>query len=184
MDTSRDFEMLAMPHATTLFRVAMAMCGNQANAEDLVQTAMVKALVNFNSFIKGSSCKSWLIRIMRNTWIDELRHRRVTGPQVTIDEHLLPEKKHREETHWSNPTDLLENFSDKQIIEALMALPDDQRLTLYLTDVEQLNQDEVAEILSIAVGTVKSRTSRARATLRDKLSEYAADMGFSGRGQR
>jgi len=184
MDEGRDFEMQALPHLTTLFRVAIAMCGNTILSEDLVQTTMTKALARFGSFREGSNCKAWLVKILHNTWVDYLRHKKVAGPQVTIEEQIVPEKHHPEVTHWSNPTDLLENFSDQRIIEALMQLPDDQRLTLYLTDVEQMNQDDVAEILKVALGTVKSRTSRARAALRTKLNDYAIEMGFADGRQR
>jgi RNA polymerase sigma-70 factor (ECF subfamily) len=75
---------------------------------------------------------------------------------------------------------LIENFSDEQIIKALSELPEDQRLTLFLTDVEQLSQKEVAQITGVAVGTVKSRASRARAELKNKLSSYAKEMGLMG----
>ena len=75
---------------------------------------------------------------------------------------------------------MIENFSDEQIIKALSELPEDQRLTLFLTDVEQLSQKEVAQITGVAVGTVKSRASRARAELKNKLSSYAKEMGLMG----
>ena len=76
--------------------------------------------------------------------------------------------------------DLLENFSDEQVVRALKELPDEKRLTLFLIDVEQLSQEEVAEIMDVAVGTVKSRTSRARVVLKEKLLSYAKEMGFLG----
>ena len=75
---------------------------------------------------------------------------------------------------------MLENFSDEQIIKALNKLPDDQRLTLYLVDVEGLSHEEVAQSMEIAVGTVKSRTSRARVTLKEILASYAQQMRLPG----
>jgi hypothetical protein len=80
---------------------------------------------------------------------------------VPIDEDTVPVEPQAKPTVWSDAEDLLENFSDEQVIEALRRLPEDQRLTLFLTDVEHLNQQEVAEITGVPVGTVKSRTSRA-----------------------
>jgi RNA polymerase sigma-70 factor (ECF subfamily) len=74
---------------------------------------------------------------------------------------------------------LLDNFSDEQVIDALRRLPEDQRLTLFLVDVEQLSQQEVAEIMGVAIGTVKSRTSRARNELKGLLLSYAKEMGFA-----
>ena len=170
-----------MPHMNALYRAALAMSRNQAVAEDLVQTTMVKALKRFGSFRSGSNCKAWLMRILHNTWVDQLRHRRVVGPTVPVEEELLPEQDRPEETHWSNPDDLLENFSDQQVIKALAELSEEQRITLYLSDVENLSQEEIAEITDVAVGTVKSRTSRARSALKDRLQDYAEEMGLAGR---
>jgi RNA polymerase sigma-70 factor (ECF subfamily) len=85
-----------------------------------------------------------------------------------------------EETTWTDCTDLLDNFSDPQIISALGKLPDDNRLTLFLVDVEQMSHEEVARIMDVAPGTVKSRTSRARAALKEQLRAHAKEMGFDG----
>ncbi|MFP4054013.1 MAG: RNA polymerase sigma factor [Phycisphaerae bacterium] len=169
-----------MPHLDSVFRGALAVSGNRQTAEDLTQTTMLKALERFDSFREGSNCKAWLMRIMRNTWIDRLRHRKVVGPKLPVEEQLLAEPRPPEETNWSDARDLIENFSDQEVIKALLELPEDQRLTLYLSDVEQLRHDEVGEIMGIAVGTVKSRTSRARAMLKDRLLTHARDMGLTG----
>jgi len=77
--------------------------------------------------------------------------------------------------------DVLERFSDQQVIDALQELPQDQRLALLLVDVEQLGQEDAAAVLEVPVGTIKSRTSRGRATLRKRLAQHARDMGFLGR---
>jgi RNA polymerase sigma-70 factor (ECF subfamily) len=176
-----EFDQEALEHTDALYRAAMAMCRRPALAEDLVQTTLVKALRRFATFRSGSNCKAWLMRILHNTWVDYLRHRKVVGPTVPVEEQLLAGEDGRDETHWSNPHDLLENFSDEQVIKALADLPDEQRITLYLTDVEDLSQEEVAEITDVAVGTVKSRTSRARNQLRERLHDYAIEMGLAGR---
>jgi len=76
---------------------------------------------------------------------------------------------------------MLDNFSDSQVIEALRRLPEDQRLTLFLIDVEKLSQQQVATITGVAVGTVKSRASRARNELKNQLLSYAREMGFVAR---
>jgi RNA polymerase sigma-70 factor, ECF subfamily len=180
MAAKAEFESTVMPHLDSVFRGALAVSRNRQTAEDLTQTTMLKALERFESFREGSNCKAWLLRIMRNTWIDRLRHRKVVGPKLPVEEQLLAEPEPPQETNWSDARDLIENFSDEQVIKALLELPEDQRLTLYLSDVEQLRHDEVGEIMGIAVGTVKSRTSRARAMLKDRLMAYAQDMGLAG----
>jgi RNA polymerase sigma-70 factor (ECF subfamily) len=180
MADRESFEQTVMPHVTSLYRAAMAMSREPAVAEDLTQTTVLKALERFESFREGSNAKAWLLRILRNTWIDRLRHKKVVGPTVQAEEQLLADSEGPEETRWSNPRDLLENFSDEEVIHALMELPENQRLTLYLVDVEQLSHEEAAEILSVAEGTVKSRTSRARAELKSKLEAHARDLGLTG----
>ena len=177
------FEQIALPHLNSVYRAAVALCGRSADAEDLTQATFARALERFHTFEVGTNCKAWLFQIMRNVRIDHLRHKKVAGNTVPIDEELLPTEAPIEQTVWSNAEDLLDNFSDEQIIRALKRLPEDQRLTLFLVDVEQLSQQEVADITGVAVGTVKSRTSRARDELKSRLLSYAKELGFTGRNR-
>ena len=175
------FEQLALVHLESVYRAAWALCGRREDAEELLQAVLLKALERFDSFQAGTNCRAWLLRILRNTWFDELRHRKVVGPTVVVEELPLSDPPPPEQTAWSNPGDLLDNFGDEQIIRALRELPDEQRLTLYLVDVEGLSHEETGRIMDIAEGTVKSRTSRARETLRERLEAHARDLGFVGR---
>ena len=178
MADRNEFENTAIPYIDAVYRVAFALSGKQDKAEDLTQDTFAKALDRFGSFRLGSNCKAWLLRILRNTWIDKLRHMKVVGPQVLVNEEILPGPEHAEETVWTDATDILGNFADEEVIHAMKQLPDDQRLTVFLVDVEQLSHQEVAEVMDVAVGTVKSRSSRARAELRRTLLAHAKDMGF------
>ncbi|MFP4105008.1 MAG: sigma-70 family RNA polymerase sigma factor [Phycisphaerae bacterium] len=177
----KDFQKIAMPHLDSVFRAALAKTRNRTTAEDLTQTTFAKALQRFDTYREGSNCKAWLMRILHNTWIDQLRHRKVVGPEVPVEEELIEQDEPVEPTSWSDASDMLENFSDEQVIRALGELPEDQRMTLFLIDVEGLSQEEVAEITDVPVGTVKSRTSRARSALKERLHEHAIDLGFMGR---
>jgi RNA polymerase sigma-70 factor (ECF subfamily) len=177
---SESFEEIALPYLNAVYRAAVAICGRQGEAEDLVQDTFVKAFERFELFEKGTNCKAWLLQILRNTWIDRLRHQKIAGLTLPLDEEIVAGVSQDGELKWSNAEDLIENFSDEQIIKALSELPEDQRLTLFLTDVEQLNQKEVAQITGVAVGTVKSRASRARTELKNKLTSYAKQMGLIG----
>jgi RNA polymerase sigma-70 factor (ECF subfamily) len=181
MESPERFEQIALPHLDSVYRAAVAVCGRTDEAEDLTQTTFLKAFERFDMFQPGTNCKAWLLQIMRNLWIDRLRHKKVAGTMVPVDETLPDPKSGTSTPAWSDARDLLENFSDEQVIRALQRLPQDQRLTLYLMDVEQMSQQEVAEITGTAVGTVKSRTSRARNELKNHLLAYAREMGFVGR---
>jgi RNA polymerase sigma-70 factor (ECF subfamily) len=185
MADTREFEAVALPHLDAVLRAAVALCRHRPDAEELVQMTYAKALERFGSFEAGTNCKAWLLQILRNTWIDELRHRKVVGPTVPLDENQPsaagPSPAGGAGDPDGNARDVLENMADDDVRRALAELPDDQRLTLVLIDVEGLSQDEVAAITGVAAGTVKSRTSRARETLRRKLMDHARDLGLLGR---
>ena len=172
-----------MVHLDGVLRAALALCGDRDMAEDLVQETYLKALGRFASFRTGTNCKAWLVRILRNAWIDRLRHRKVAGPDVPLDERALAGPDDDGDAPWTDATDVLEMFADEQVIAALQTLTDDQRLALVLVDVEGMSHQDVAEVLGVAGGTVKSRTGRARAKLRTLLRQHAHDLGLDGRAR-
>lgn len=178
MADKSEFESIATAHIDAVYRTAFALCNDHQQAEDLVQTTYLKAFEQFGSFKSGTNCKAWLLRILRNKWIDQLRHNRVVGTTLPIEEAIVADPNGDKEVVWNDCEDLLEKFSDEQVIGALKRLPEEQRLTLFLIDVEQLSQADVAEIMGVAIGTVKSRASRARAALKKNLLPYAEKLGF------
>jgi len=180
LGSTETFEKVALPHLDAVYRAAVALCGRRQKADDLVQETFLKAFERFASFQPGTNCKAWLLQILRNVWIDQLRRKKVAGQELPLAEQIIAERNHDNEIVWSNAEDLIENFSDEQVIKALSELPEDQRLTLFLIDVEQLSQKDVARITGVATGTVKSRTSRGRAALKERLASYAKKMGLMG----
>ncbi len=175
----QEFEDLVSPLLDALYRTARTLTGDEHDASDLVQATCLKVLEQFGTFELGSNCKAWMMRIMRNTWIDQIRHRKVVGREIPIDEELLAAAPSADGIGQGQGLhQILERFSDAHIIRTLMELSEPQRMALFLSDVEGLSQEDVAEVLDVAVGTVKSRVSRARALLRDKLEDYALEMGF------
>jgi RNA polymerase sigma-70 factor (ECF subfamily) len=189
--TNRDapgFEALAMPLLDGLYRFARTLAGQEPDAQDLVQATYLKAMERFDSFEPGSNCRAWMMRIMRNTWIDQLRRRKMAGPTLALEEELLyAPQESADPSGPSSPSDpsepsalanMLDRFSDEEVIHALLELPQTQRAALFLADVDGLDQREVADVMDLPVGTVKSRVSRARAVLREKLEAHAHDMGF------
>ena len=176
MADRKDFERIAMPHLDAVYRTAVALAGTGPAADDLAQATFVKALERFKTFREGTNVKAWLLRICRNTRIDQIRHKKIVGQELPLDESQLPAERIEEA-----PADLLERFSDEQVIAALLELPVEQRMAILLVDVEKLSHAEAAKVLEVAPGTVKSRASRGRARLRAKLAEHAKDLGIPGR---
>jgi RNA polymerase sigma-70 factor (ECF subfamily) len=84
-DRDRRFVEVVMPHLDAVYKAAVALSGRGPEAEDLAQTTMLKALGTLGSFAEGTNCKAWLLRILRNTWIDTLRRRRTAGTTVPVE---------------------------------------------------------------------------------------------------
>jgi RNA polymerase sigma-70 factor (ECF subfamily) len=163
----------ALAHADALFNLAKYLTGNDSDAEDLVQEAYARAFARWHLF-HGGNLKAWLFRILRNSFIDLYRRRKhsperggldTVNPKVepSADEDLLRDDL---EVHQ------LRHVVAADIEAALMKLTEDAR-TVVLLDLEGLTEVEVAEVLGCAVGTVKSRLSRARLALRQELKGYA-----------
>jgi RNA polymerase sigma-70 factor (ECF subfamily) len=164
----------ALAYADTLFNLARYLTGNQADAEDLVQDTYARALQATAQFTPGTNLKAWLFRILRNTFISRYRRQRhdpTIGGLDTVDptaQGPAPEQWLRDDLE----LDRLRKVVAAEIERALMTLSEEAR-TVILLDLEGLTEGEVAQVLGCAVGTVKSRLARARATLRLLLKDYA-----------
>jgi RNA polymerase sigma-70 factor, ECF subfamily len=145
-----------------LRRFASSLTRNTAEADDLVQATCEKALRAADRFEAGTRLDSWLYRIMQNQWIDDMRKRKTQGVEQQVDEafDLVGE----EGVRTSNA-----RLAAREVLQALGKLPEEQRSIVTLVCVEDLSYREVAEILSIPLGTVMSRLSRARRALADAL---------------
>jgi len=153
----------ALAYADTLHNLARYLTGNPPDAEDLVQETYARALRSLHQFTPGTNLKAWLCRILRNTFVSEYRRRRGSPVIGGLDTVVpVPDVAARE-------VDRLAKIAAEEIEAALMTLGEDAR-TVILLDLEGLSEVEVADVLGCAVGTVKSRLSRARAALRQRLT--------------
>jgi RNA polymerase sigma-70 factor (ECF subfamily) len=168
------FEAETLPHLDTLYRVALRLTGDAASAEDLVQETMLKALRAWRSFRPGSNARAWLITILRNQFINEWRARRRAPAQVEFE--ALPDLPSL--TDPDPEGRFFRELVDEEVLEAVDELPPDFREVLVLSDMEGLPYGEIAEALSIPVGTVKSRLFRARRILQGRLRRYAEMTGL------
>jgi RNA polymerase sigma-70 factor (ECF subfamily) len=142
--------------------------GNREAAEDATQEAFIRAQRAIASF-RGARFRSWLFSIVANAARDELR-RLKRRPQRSLDNEELPPLDPPDRGP-SPESEALRSDLRRALEAALLELPDDWRLTVVLSDVHGLTNQEVAEATGVAVGTVKSRLSRARGRLRDILRD-------------
>ena len=175
-----DFEAEAIPHMDSLYNFALRMTGDTDDANDLIQETYLKSFRFFDKFEKGTNCKAWLFRIMKNTYINSYR-KNVKEPDK-VDYEEIENFYENIKSSWSNTShlekDLYDNLLDDEISEAVNSLPEDFRTVIMLCDIEGLSYEEIADFVNCPVGTVRSRLHRARKLLYSKLYQYASDKGF------
>jgi RNA polymerase sigma factor (sigma-70 family) len=160
------FEELAMPLFDALYNFARWLARDSNDAEDLVQETYLKALRSFASFQSGTNFRAWIFRILRNNFLSS-RSRVERRMTVAIDsEEEEPELAVDTETP---ETILTDRFNSQLVQRAIDDLPARYRETLLLCEVEEMSYQEIAEILSIPIGTVMSRLARARKSVRESL---------------
>ena len=162
------FEELAMPLFDSLYNFARWLTHDAEEAEDLVQETYRKALKGFHSFQPGTNFRAWMFRILRNTFLTS-RTGLKSGMTVSLDseegEFALPATSETPETL------LLQRSNQQMVQDAIEELPVIYREIILLCDVEEMAYQEIAETISIPIGTVMSRLSRARNALRKGLMQ-------------
>jgi RNA polymerase sigma-70 factor (ECF subfamily) len=164
------FNTLVLHYQDRVYNLAYRIMGDPAAASDATQEAFISAYKALRRF-RGGSFKSWLLRIVTNACYDELRYRK-RRPQSSLDQiiednessSLLQSEKAIAPEEHQQKTELVQAIEN-----CLEELPEDQRTATVLCDVEGYDYNEIADIMSTSLGTVKSRISRARAKLRDCL---------------
>ncbi|MCX7878779.1 MAG: sigma-70 family RNA polymerase sigma factor [Ignavibacteria bacterium] len=175
-----DFEAEAIPHMKLLYNYALRMTNNQLEADDLLQDTYLRAFRFFHKFEKGTNCKAWLFRIMKNCFINKYRKNRKEPSKVDYEDVQNFYDSIRDDV--TDPNDLeykvFSNLLDDDVINALNSLPDDYKTVVILCDLEGLSYEEIAEFLNVPIGTVRSRLHRGRKILQRKLQDYAKSRGY------
>jgi len=171
------FEQEALVHLDALYRVALRLTGNPADADGLVQETMLKAYRAWDQYEKGTNAKGWLLTILRNSFINEYR-RRTRHPETVDVDTIEPYAVFGEVQDDDPQGAFFDQIVDDEVLKAIDELPEAFRETLVLSDVEGLSYQEIGKILGVPVGTVKSRLFRARHALQGKLYQYAVSMGY------
>ena len=178
------FEEEALPHLDAVYRFALRLSGGPDEAEDLVQETFLRAYRAWDQYERGTKAKSWLFTICRNVF---LRKRE----RAQRHDEIVSESVDRSGTATSpiNPIwvsalgadpegDFFDSIVDDRIIDAIGDLPEEYRVAVVLSDVEGLPYAEIAELLDVPVGTVKSRLFRGRRRLQEVLYDHAVEMGY------
>ena len=165
-DASAFNELLGM-HEKRMYAVCLRMCANPEDAQDCLQESMLRVFRSISGFKGQSSFSTWVYRVTMNTCLDELRKKK-NKQSASLDSLL--------ETGWS-PSDeydtpehhAMAGEKRKAIQSAISELPEDMRSAVVLRDIEGFSYEEISGILGINVGTIKSRISRGREKLREKI---------------
>ena len=181
---TEDFEAGVLSQLDSLYRTARRMTSNQQEAEDLVQETMLKAFRFAHTYQRGTNLRAWLFRILNTSAINRYR-KQATHPTTTSlpegeDFYLYNRIKDLsgQELNIGAEEEVLAQYLDEDVYQALNDLPPNFRMAVVLADIEGLSYKEIAEALQIPIGTVMSRISRARRQLQKSLWKYAQDRGY------
>lgn len=184
---SRTFEEEALPHLDAVYRFALRLTGSGADAEDLVQETFLRAYRAWDQYTLGTKAKSWLFTICRNAFLrgrerDTRRDELVTEAAATgsTSDRSGETPLFAGQADYDPEGDFFGSLVDEEVLEAVDELPDDFREAVILSDLQGLSYQEIARVLDVPLGTVKSRLFRGRRMLQKALYEYALESGFLG----
>jgi RNA polymerase sigma-70 factor, ECF subfamily len=169
------YNTLVLTHQTQAFNVAYRIMGDPDSAADATQEAFISAFKAIRTF-RGGSFKAWLLRIVTNACYDEIR-RRKRRPNASLDALYVEDESADSDgslvTRAENPEQYAQRMDlQAAIVSCLQGLSEDQRTVTVLSDIEGMSYEEISDVIGAALGTVKSRLSRARSSLRDCLQGY------------
>ena len=169
-----------LPQIDSMYNFAYRLTFDEDDAKDLVQETYLKAFRFIDSFQRGTNAKAWLFRILKNSFINDFRKK--SKEPAKVDYQEVETYYNSDDVDASITTDLrveaVQDMIGDEISNALNSLAVDFRTVIILCDLEGFTYEEMAKILDIPIGTVRSRLHRARNLLKDKLKTYAESMGY------
>jgi RNA polymerase sigma-70 factor, ECF subfamily len=176
-----EFQNEAVVHLNALYNYALHITMNPDDAEDLVQETYLKAYRFFNSFERGTNCKAWLFKILKNNYINVFRKNSKEPGKVDYD--LIKDFYHSIKDTRNDTTetdsDYFHSLLHEEVYQALLSLPEEFREVIQLCDIEGFTYEEIANMVDSPIGTVRSRLYRGRKLLRNQLEGYAKKYGFA-----
>lgn len=174
----------ALPWLDAVYRFALRLTGGQVDqAQDLTQETFLRAYRHWDTYTPGTSARSWLFTICRNTFLrsEEQRGRRRESLESELDFRVeaIQSAVSVAEIQQEDPERaFFDSFVDEEVLGAVSRLPNEFREAVILSDLEGLSYNEIADVLNIPIGTVKSRLYRGRRLLAQGLRSYALEMGY------
>ncbi|MBP6184025.1 MAG: sigma-70 family RNA polymerase sigma factor [Saprospiraceae bacterium] len=175
------FEEEFLPYIEALHTFAYHLSLDEEAANDLVQDTYMKAFRFIEQYDRGTNAKAWLFKILKNAFINEYRRRKRQPVQVDFDDIRKVHEKEEpggSEAYVDLREEMFNYLIGDEVTKAINAMPVDFRTVILLCDVEDFSYEEIAVILDIPIGTVRSRLHRARNTLKEKLENYAQSLGY------
>ncbi|TAH21644.1 MAG: sigma-70 family RNA polymerase sigma factor [Cytophagales bacterium] len=170
-----------LPYIDSMYNFAYKLTLDEDDAKDLVQDTYLKAYRFINSFEQGTNAKAWLFKILKNSFINDFRKK--TRQPAKVDYQEIENVYNSDDIDENITVDLrsetVQDLIGDEVTNAINSLGVDFRTVIILCDLEGFTYEEMAKILDIPIGTVRSRLHRARSILKQKLSEYAQKMGYS-----
>lgn len=176
MDKATSFEQEALPHLDAVYRFALRLTGSPADAEDLVQETFLRAYRSWDHYTPGTAAKSWLFTICRNAFLRQRQQDSRRGE--VIQQASTPEAPLFMPAYEDDPAgSFFSGIVDETILAQIEKLPAEFREVVLLSDLEGLSYADIAKVLDVPLGTVKSRLFRGRKLLQKALYDYAREAG-------
>lgn len=173
----------ALPHMDAVYRFALRLSqGRESEADDLVQETFLRAYRSWHTYKRGTECRSWLFTICRNQFLKSVSGRsrqEIAASEMDADVESLAATAVFSAVQNADPEkEFFDSFVDREVTAAIDRLPEPFREAVVLSDLEGMAYPQVAAVLGVPVGTVKSRIFRGRRILQEELYEYALEMGY------
>ena len=170
------FEQEALVHLDALYSFALKLTRARDDAEDLVSDTVLRAFDRWEQYQLGTNVRAWLFTILYHTFVS--RKRRIDAREVQLPEEPEGWSAYKAVGETDPEGKFYDSFIDEEVTREIDRLPEDYRTAVVLSDIQGLRYAEIAEILGIPEGTVKSRLFRGRRILQKRLVDYAVEMGY------
>ncbi len=179
-ELERIFERELLPLLANVYNFALYLCRDKQDADDLTQETYEKAFRALDHYQRDTNAKAWMFKIMKNAFINRYRKQVRQPGLVSIDDVFSLHEKFEGHaaSQFSPQEDRIGQGLGDEVTVAVNSLDTPYRIVIILSDIEDFTYEEIAAILNVPIGTVRSRLHRARQMLKEKLKTYASHMGY------